>query len=215
MSEEFAKPVVVDNADDSSVRRKRVRVASKCLLSQTDSLFPHFSTVFDHSLFQTSWRSTGSSPTGSLVRSKSFNVCVRQGVWEPFKDGLIDDKTVTLTLQCGSHYHPGNVLTWSGVSGNKKETSDDTIHFRFASKRKSEQMRAGSKASTKQRLHSAEGSVGTAETYSTLGAQDFLADPKSPQAVESWNDGRMSFASDFPPYQPAMVWSRYILPHFL
>ncbi|XP_028394320.1 nephrocystin-4-like [Dendronephthya gigantea] len=175
MSEEFAKPVVVDNADDSGVRRKR-----------------------------TSWRNTGNSPTGSLVRSKSFNVCVRQGVWEPFKDGLIDDKMVTMTLQCGGHYHPGNVLTWSDVNGGK-EPSEDTIHFRFASKRKSEQKRAGSKASTYQRLLSAPGSVGTAETYSTLGTQDIPEDHRTLQAAEPWNDKRMSFGSDFPPYQPAMM----------
>lgn len=79
------------------------------------------------------------------------------------------------------------------------------MRFRFGSKRKSEQKRSTSKASTYQRLTSAQGSVGTVETNSTFGGQDVLGGFRTPQPVESVSDGRISMTSDFPPYQQPTV----------
>ena len=83
--------------------------------------------------------------------------------------------------------------------------SEDTIQFRFSSKRKSEQRRPESKASASLRLHSAQGSVGTAETSSTFGGHDIPGDLKTSHVAESVNDGRITFTSDFPPYQQPTV----------
>jgi hypothetical protein len=86
--------------------------------------------------------------------------------------------------------------------------SEDTIRFRFTSKRKSEQRRPDSKASTNLRLHAAVGSVGTVETNSTFGGQGIPGDFKTSQTMESMSDGRISFTSDFPPHrQQPMVCS--------
>ncbi len=86
------------------------------------------------------------------------------------------------------------------------KASEDTIQFRFASKRKSEQRRPDSKAHTSRRPHS-QGSVGTAETNSTFGGHNIPGDFKTSQVTESVDDGKISFASDFPPYQQPTVCS--------
>ncbi|XP_046850073.1 nephrocystin-4-like isoform X2 [Xenia sp. Carnegie-2017] len=165
MSEEFAKPVLVDNTVD--VKKKR-----------------------------TSWRNNASLPSGSLVRSKTFNVCVRQGIWEPFKDGNPEETNVTLVLQGGHHYHPGNVFTWFGPQ--RKETFKDTVRFRFTAKKKTEQKRVNSRASS--RRHSTRESMGTAESNSVFGGQSSPGVPY--KDTESPHEETISFQSDFPPYRP-------------
>ena len=50
--------------------------------------------------------------------------------------------------------------------------------------------------------------MGTLETNSTFGGQDVPGRFRTPQAVESVSDGRISLTSDFPPYQQPAVSSR-------
>ena len=89
------------------------------------------------------------------------------------------------------------------------KTSGDTIRFRFASKRKSDQKRPGSRASANQlRVSSAQGSLATADSYSTLGEQVTAKDTRHSQTPEDRSvvqESPTQFDSNFPPYRHSVV----------
>ena len=89
------------------------------------------------------------------------------------------------------------------------KTSGDTLRFRFASKRKSDQKRPGSRASANQlRVSSAQGSLATADSYSTLGEQVTAKDTRHSQTPEDRSvvqESPTQFDSNFPPYRHSVV----------
>ena len=89
------------------------------------------------------------------------------------------------------------------------KTSGDTLRFRFASKRKSDQKRPGSRASANQlRVLSAQGSLATADSYSTLGEQVTAKDTRHSQTPEDRSvvqESPTQFDSNFPPYRHSVV----------